>query len=73
MSEENSSMSNKNTQPKTGGLLSLSNHTSNGESGDSVLKNFENNTLKPEKTTSDNKVEPANVSGVQSNKYKNNQ
>lgn len=70
MSEENSSMSNMNTQTtmnqKTGALLSLSNHNSKEESGDSIIKSFDNSSmLKAEKTKSDNRVEQEVVSKIE--------
>ena len=81
MSEENSSMSNRDTQPtmnqNTGapgatGALSLSSHGSGGESGESIAKSFDNsNMLKSEKSISDNYIEKEHLqvelSGKQNN------
>ena len=74
MSAEDSSVSNRETQPtvkpKTGTLLSLSNSNSKEESGDSVNKILDYNMLRPQPSKSDNKVEQEAVSGVETNDRK---
>ena len=72
MSEPNPSTSNINTQTttkqKTGGPLSLSNHASNGESGDSIGKEINFSALGVSKENTDNTVNPQAIIDLNVNK-----